>query len=479
MMKRRRVRRLAVAIGAAGLLFAGSHLSAQTPRLGETPGILAHGPAEDEISPRLVAGPNGEIFRMWLRVGDTRRGGGAVLLALAKPQDAWQTLLEIRPSEPGVSFRDPYIAVAPSNRLAVFYRWRTDQPRLKRIRSARSDDGGKTWTHASTPVDTSSQAFDPKAVWTRDGSLVVVWSDERRGQRLFDVYARRSPDGGKTWEPEQVLSRFPRQLPGDVYARPVLLGDGQDRLWTVWVGIRSGRSSLFLNSSLDGGRFWTEPVALSGEDSQSVFGQILQRAGKHMLLVWQDSRTGRDRVYAVNSADDGVTWSPAVRVDHLPADSQTQLDGMQALLSPSGEGLVAWHDARNGRDDIFLARSADMGRTWGSEDHRMDMDEPGTAVSRYPALARAADGRLAIAWEDDRAGYEGIYLRVRSTGERPAWGPEVVVASPSQKRAMRVPQLLWGSDGALYAAWEVWDHTLGATNITKQVDSRVLRPSLQ
>jgi hypothetical protein len=472
-------RRLAAAGGAAALLFAGSHLSAQQVSPGGTgqgPRVGLMGAAEDEILPRLYVGPKGDVFRLWLRAGDTQRGGGAVLLAVAKPDNAWQTLLEIRPSEKGTSYRDAYLAMSPSNQLAVLYRRKSNQAGTKHIGLARSDDGGKTWTHSAIPADASSRNFEPKAVWGRDGSLVVVWSDERRGQRLFDVYARRSPDGGKTWDPEQLVSRFPRQLPSDLNARPMLVGDGQDRVWSVWVGVRSGRSALYLTRSTDGGRTWTDPQALTG-DSESVFAQSLLRAGKHMLLLWQDTRTGQDKAYAASSTDDGATWTNPVRVDHLPADSQVAVDGVTGLLAPDGEALVAWKDGRNGRTDIFLARSTDGGRTWGSEDRRLDMDEPGTAVSGEPMLARSSDGRVALAWEDDRAGYEGIYLRVRSTGDRQDWGPEISVAAPVQKRAMRTPQLAWGPDGQLYAVWEVWDHTRGATSVTKRVDSRTVNLS--
>jgi hypothetical protein len=145
------------------------------------------------------------------------------------------------------------------------------------------------------------------------------------------------------------------------------------------------------------------------------------------------------------------------------------------LLNADGEALVAWQDARNGREDIFLARSTDGGRTWGAEDQRMDTDEPGTALSRFPSLARAKDGRVALAWEDDRAGLEDVYLRARSAGERPQWGPEIRVSSPTPKLSARLPQLLWAPNGALYVAWEVWDHTAGASHVAKRIDTKALR----
>jgi hypothetical protein len=133
---------------------------------------------------------------------------------------------------------------------------------------------------------------------------------------------------------------------------------------------------------------------------------------------------------------------------------------------------VAWQDPRNGREDIFLARSSDGGRSWGSEDQRMDMDDPGTAISSFPKLARASDGRIALAWEDDRTGYESVYLRVRSAGPNPQWGPEILVAPQAGKIAARLPELAWGPDG-LHVAWEVWDYTT-APQIPKRLGERLL-----
>jgi BNR repeat-like domain len=415
------------------------------------------------------------MFRLWQRWTDFGTGGGGIFLALASSRETWQKLLELLPSEPGVRALAPDVAFGSSKEVALAYQWRRRDPRTKQIRLARSDDGGKTWTQSSTAVESSGKGFTPKLGWGRGRSLVVVWGDERRADRAWDIYARRSPDGGGTWEPEQVLSRFPQATGDDAFVRPEMIGDGQDRFWVVWYGLRHGRSSFYLSRSADGGRTWTDPVALSGQ-SESVFGQRLVRSGERLLLVWQDTRTGQDRIYAVTSGDGGVTWSSPTRVDHVPADSRTAAVSAAVVLGPDAEAFVAWHDGRNGRDDIFVGRSPDGGRTWGTEDVRLDMDEPGTAASRFPGIARAEDGRLAVAWEDDRAGHEGIYLRVRAAGQSLAWGPEVVVAPPGPKKAARIPSVLWGRGGALYVSWEVWDFAQGPAAVTKQVDGRILFP---
>lgn len=462
---------LAVIATMGSLLLTAGHLTAQTPAPG--PSMSVPVLSLDE-SARLFLGAKGDVFRLAESLGEPKVGKGGLVLAVARPQDAWETLVEIRSPQAGVSVRDGALAIGPGGELALAYRWWRDKPRSKQIRLARSDDGGRTWTLPAEQLDSAGQAFDPRVSWVKGKGLVVVWSDEQRGNRLFDIYARRSPDGGATWEAAQLLSRFPRSGPADLHARPQLLSDGGDRLWAVWVGVRNAKSFLFLNRSADGGRTWTDPMPLSG-DSRSVFGQTLLRAGEHMLLVWHDTLGEPDRIYAVTSSDAGTTWTQPVRVDHLPAGSPAA-SAATVLLSADGEALVAWQDARNGRDDIFLSRSVDWGRTWAQEDQRIETDEPGTAISRFPKLAKAPDGQVAIAWEDDRAGHQAIYVRVRSAGEKREWGPEILVAPATAKLAARVPDLAWGS-GGLYVAWQVWDHTLAPGGLEKRIAGATLRPA--
>jgi hypothetical protein len=464
---------LVLMTGTLAFLLVNSHLSAQTAPLSSGP--LPTEPGVYEATPRLFAGPKGETLRLWYR--GVPPGMGGILLGVASPNDAWQTLVEVIPQEKETTAGSADLAVGLSGELAVAYQWWRRAPSSKQIRVARSNDGGKTWTQSPTPLDTSGKAFAPKVAWGRGQNVVVVWSDEQRstnvGNRVWDIYARSSQDGGSTWGSEQLLSRFPQNAQTDAYIRPELASDGEGNFWAVWVGIRSGRSRIFLSRSTDGGRTWADPADLSGQ-SQSVFGQRVVRAGQRVLIVWQDKRTGRDRLFAVSSADGGATWTAPTRIDHLADDLATDAFSPAVVMSPSGEVIVTWQDGRYGRDDLFFGRSLDGGRTWEDQDTRLDMDERGTAMSRFPSLARAADGRIAVAWEDDRAGYEGVYLRVRTAGAQPTWGPETMVEPPSNKKAARQPAVLWGTDGSLYVAWEVWNYAAGPMSVTRRIDGRRL-----
>jgi hypothetical protein len=432
----------------------------------------------DEVSPQLMSSPAGDVFRLWYRKTDFRVGGGAVFLALVGPDGASKPLLEIAPKERGVVPRMPNLAVGPSGELAVTYQWRRDVPRTKQIRLARSQDGGKTWTHSETPIDTAGTAFSPQGAWGAGRKLVIVWEDERARARAWTIYSRRSSDGGATWDAEQVVSRFPEDFAGDTHFSPSLVSDGQQTFHAVWIAVRSGRNRLYLSRSVDGGQTWGDPVDLSGP-GQTIFQPRIARAGDRMVIVWQDARMGRNRVFAVASSDKGATWSAPVQVDHLAPEVPADAYAPAVLMTPTGEVLVAWQDTRNGRDDIFVGRSLDGGRTWEKERVRMDMDEPGTAFARAPAIARSNDGRIAVVWEDDRAGHERLFMRVRDKGEPGNWAKEVMVWAPEKgmtKIAAKVPGLLWAKSGQLYATWEVWDVTMGTDNVVKTVDTRTLNP---
>lgn len=466
-----------VAVLALGAVLAGAPLRAESPPTPQGPGVRpAPRPGlfaadEDEMSPELVLGPAHRLLRLWQRRPPDPKQSGSLMLAQAGDAESWKMLIHVQPPERGVTARDPALAVSPSGSMALVYRWWRDQPRAKHLRLARSDDGGATWTEAPTTVDDRGHAFSPRVLWGAQRTLVVAWADERHGRRGFEIYARRSPDGGATWAPEQILSHFPNSARTDFDWNPQLVGDGAGRFWLGWIGLHGGRSAVYVTRSTDDGRTWAPPVSVSGA-SESAYALRLRQAGERVLAVWQDTRSGRDRIYAAVSDDAGRSWRAEGLVGHLPAGGAVATEPA-VLLTPAGEAIVAWQDTRNGRDDIYLARSRDGGATWEGHDQRVDADEAGTAFSRFPQLALSARDEVVVVWEDDRQGFEGIYLRVWAK-DRQRWGPERLVVEPGTKTGRRLPRVLALPDGRVALAWEDWAYQPGATTPLKRVGSRVV-----
>ncbi|MDT0496426.1 CehA/McbA family metallohydrolase [Algiphilus sp. W345] len=118
----------------------------------------------------------------------------------------------------------------------------------------------------------------------------------------------------------------------------------------------------------------------------------------------------------------------------------------------------------------YLARSAD-GR-WSAPQTLSD-----STSARFPKVA-AHDGRIVVAWQDERAGQiprrPAIWLRVSEDGGL-SFGPEIPVRG-SDGRAMH-PDLALAADGAAHLVWQeitsgapfdVWYTTVGADGVVAE-----------
>jgi hypothetical protein len=139
------------------------------------------------------------------------------------------------------------------------------------------------------------------------------------------------------------------------------------------------------------------------------------------IVAWQDAREGREAIRANRSTDGGRTWLPDdVAVCATNAAPQT----MPAVAADGGGcAWVAWEDLRDGARDIRLSRSADLGATW-ERDRRVDSDAPGAGISYHPQVVVLDGGILLVCWWDERDGLADLYVR-RSTDGGAGWaGPE-------------------------------------------------------
>jgi BNR repeat-like domain len=436
-------------------------------------GVAVQPPQDYEAGARLLKAPSGRLFRVWTRWAD--ESGGTILLASSTDGLAWQPVTQVQPDDAGVSHQEGQVVVNEAGDIALAYRWVRSSPKIKHIRLAHSTDAGKTWTTPTDNLDSSAAPFAPQVAWGSGRALVVAWLDEgSEGSRRFDIYVRRSPDGGNTWEPE--VNMTGDRHDGNSYT-PRLVGDGKGQFWLVWIDSRGGAARLRLTRSEDNGRTWSPGVPVSG-NSRSALGHSLEASSNNrLLLTWQGQMGSRFdepvRIYAISSNDGGATWSSPVEADGLPPGGQTNAVGPSSALTAAGEAWVAWHDNRNGRNDVFVARSADGGLRWDLP-QRLDADSPGTAESRFPRLAVSPDGTtVAVVWEDDRSGLEAVYGRILSGGQ---WSAEIRLGPTlPPKTAARAPLIASTGNDAFYVMWGLWDYSRGTSRPARSLNSAVVR----
>jgi hypothetical protein len=131
--------------------------------------------------------------------------------------------------------------------------------------TARSDDGGATWSaplHVEDAFAAGVQGMRvgdglaSAAVDRRNGTLYVVWEDARNTGRVDQIMISRSTDGGESWSPAEVISDGPDNAASFT---PAVAVDGKGRVGVTYYSLRNDPDrtfgvDLYVTVSSNGGR---------------------------------------------------------------------------------------------------------------------------------------------------------------------------------------------------------------------------------
>lgn len=286
------------------------------------------------------------------------------------------------------------------------------EPRAKPLAFV-STDGGRTW--APSP----QKEYNPD--WrTPDGELLeadghgwrYVDPAERPALEARGIEVRASPDGrityangcyvrnsadhGATWS-ERELS-VPREALIMVYNDPCtwLRVDGRTLLRAVYgrptANLRFYESWLL--RSTDGGRTWDFGTIAADPHRKRSFGEtaIAAAANGDIVAMMRTEPALGTNLWMARSADRGRTWSPP---------TETPLQGHPAHLLRLHDGrLLCTYGFRDEPIGIRAAISRDDGRTWRAEDVvSLRSDGFGRPSDNgYPITTELADGALVTSY---------------------------------------------------------------------------------
>lgn len=127
------------------------------------------------------------------------------------------------------------------------------------------------------------------------------------------------------------------------------------------------------------------------------------RRGRAVLLAFEERRGGRDQVFLVRSRDGGRTWSRRMRPTGRPRGATDEWWPAVAL-GAGGRATVAWVDRSSGRERVWLSRSEDGGRSFGPP-APLDPAPPARVAQWRPALAQGDGDVVHAAWIDERGSH--------------------------------------------------------------------------
>jgi hypothetical protein len=246
---------------------------------------------------------------------------------------------------------DPCITVSGSD---VHIVWQQEQNGYYEIYYKRSLNGGENWEADQRLTTNTSDSWNPSV--TLSGSVVrVVWEDERQGNS--EIYYKVSTNGGVTWNADMRLTNDPANS-----WNPTVAVSGLD-VHVTWYDDRNGSGNweIYYKRSTDGGLNWGTETRLTNNSHVSRYPCIAV-SGSVVHLVWHDDRDGNFEIYYKRSTDGGLNWGADTRLTNALDIS------MYPNIAVSGSVVhLVWFDLRDGNYEIYYNRSADGGINWETD----------------------------------------------------------------------------------------------------------------
>lgn len=284
--------------------------------------------------------------------------------------------------------------------LVVHVVWFEDRTGYYEIYYKRSTDGGISWgadtrlTYASVDAEYPSLAIS--------GSVLhLVWWDYRdNANGDYEIYYKRSIDGGTSWESDTRLT-----YDGGYSGMPSV-AVSVSVVHVLWEDDRDGNGEIYYKRSADGGISWGADTRITNNSADS-WGPSVAVDGSVVHVTWMDKRNGGEyEVYYKRSSDGGLTWGEDTRLTYAAGDSQ------YPNIAVSGSLVhIVWYDKRDGNDEIYYKQSTDGGINWG-EDLRLTN---AIFTSQQPSVA-VSDSIIHVVWNDDREMNNEIYYKRNPTG---------------------------------------------------------------
>ncbi|MFA8019312.1 exo-alpha-sialidase [Bremerella cremea] len=253
----------------------------------------------------------------------------------------------------------------------------------------------------------------PGLVTTNNGTLIAVYDIRRsNGGDLpgnIDVGMSRSTDGGKSWEPMQVIldmGENPKWRYDGVGDPAVLVDRNTGTIWVAglwshgnraWHGSGPGLTpdetgQIVLSRSDDDGKTWSTPINITSQVKRKEWCLLLQGPGKGITMQdgtlvfaaqFQDA-TRLPHSAIIYSQDHGKTWQ---------SSTAAWPDTTEAQVIEIAPGVLMLNCRYNRAGVRVVMTTTDMGKTW--QEHSSSQKlliEPGACMASLINVASETTG---------------------------------------------------------------------------------------
>ncbi|MGZ4963364.1 MAG: sialidase family protein [Limisphaerales bacterium] len=285
-------------------------------------------------------------------------------------------------------------------------------------------------SHAQVPVvpKTFAGAKQPQVAVALDNSVFVAFG---KGD---SIYVARSTNNAKNFEPPQLVGTVPKLSLGMRRGPRVIAADNVIAV----SAISHQEGNLYCWVSRDGGAHWSKASRVNDEPKAAREGLHAMAAhGNTVATAWLDLRTGKTELYGAISKDGGVTWSTNFLIYRSPDGHICECCHPSLAFGPDGKLYAMWRNWLNGSRDMYLAASADDGKTFSSSQK--------LGSGTWPLNACPMDGG-AIAIRQDGSPY-AVWRRGKAVFSSTTNSETVLEPEGSQPCVV-------ATDSSIFTAWQ-------------------------
>jgi len=213
---------------------------------------------------------------------------------------------------------------------------------------AYSDDGGKTFKGKSILIDHACECCRMASALDKDGTPVFAWRQVLDGNIRDHMVAKLSADAAQATATR--VSNDEWAINSCPHHGPALAIDASGAWHIVWFTKGKKRQGLFYAHSLDGGKSFSEPEKF-GEDARAAGHPTLLAAKGRLYRVWKEFDGTTTTIAMQMSRDAGKSWS-APRVIAQTADASDHPE----LIAHRGAAYLSWLTHREGYRLLPLPR---------------------------------------------------------------------------------------------------------------------------
>lgn len=252
-------------------------------------------------------------------------------------------------------------------------------------------------------------------------------------------------------------------------------GSGYGVAWVAYSG--SYYQIYFARLDANGARIGSEVKASFVGSSETVncYGPSLAWSGSGYCVAWHDNRNGSNDIFATLLNSDGTIANSGASHD-LVLCNATNDQGYPSVAWSKGAGLykAVWHDRRSGTHYEIWGASLTPSGTISQDGSALVSS--GTTDSLMPALCDTGNG-LGLAWYDNRDGNFEIYF-ARLTASGAKLGADVRLTNNTATSLD--PRIVW--TGAEYGVfwqdnrsgnWDLWFQRVSAAGAAQGSNTQV------